>query len=107
MVKLSALTAIAGLLLSSTAVLAHPGEHLFTPEKRQETLKKQAFSHMVAHNSKRALDAACGGRAGDVAARQQRSMERRFAKFQELRKKRNIDHCTCPHSLKLCNSAKY
>ncbi|ERT01129.1 hypothetical protein HMPREF1624_02368 [Sporothrix schenckii ATCC 58251] len=92
MVKLSTLVAFVGLVLSPTAVSAHPGEHPFSPEKRQETLKKQAFSHMVAHNSKRTLDAACGGRAEDVAARQQRAMERRYAKFQELRKQHNLDH---------------
>ncbi|CAK7200041.1 hypothetical protein SEUCBS139899_002729 [Sporothrix eucalyptigena] len=92
MVKTAVLTALAGLIFSSVVVLAHPGEHPFSPEKRQETLKKQAFSHMVAHNSKRALESACGARAEDVAARQQRAMERRYAKFQELREKRNLGH---------------
>ncbi|CAK7217761.1 hypothetical protein SBRCBS47491_003280 [Sporothrix bragantina] len=92
MVKFSSLAALGGLCLSSTVVLAHPGEHPFSAEKHQKSLKKQAFSHMVAHNSKRALESACGTRAEDVAARQHRAMERRLAKFQELREKRNLGH---------------
>ncbi|OAA61262.1 Intradiol ring-cleavage dioxygenase, core [Niveomyces insectorum RCEF 264] len=81
MVKYSSVTAAAAALLAAatTTVFAHPGEHPFSPEKREESMRRQAFSHMIAHEQKRSLESACGSQPEYLAAREERAKERRLA----------------------------